>query len=245
MLKGDRLFEAPIVGSPSKVLDVGTGTGIWAIDMADTYPAAEIVGTDISPIQPTWVPQNCMFHIEDAQLEWTFSPETFDLIHIRALYGSIDDWGKLYQQAHTALTPGGWIEDFEFTLNLHSDIPEIRDDPDHIFKRWASVFYESMDRMGKTGRIGLNGTMPRLMQEAGFINIVEKTYQLPCGGWSSDPRMKRIGIYNLAFMEESLEGFAIFMLREVMGWEYAEVLVFVAEMRKALRSSKIRPYYMV
>lgn len=34
-----------------KVLDVGTGTGIWAIDFADTHPDSEVVGVDLSPIQ--------------------------------------------------------------------------------------------------------------------------------------------------------------------------------------------------
>lgn len=38
-----------------RVLDVGTGTGIWAIEMADMHPEAEIVGIDLSPIQPKWV----------------------------------------------------------------------------------------------------------------------------------------------------------------------------------------------
>lgn len=27
-------------------------------DFADQYPNAEVVGTDISPIQPTWIPAN-------------------------------------------------------------------------------------------------------------------------------------------------------------------------------------------
>jgi hypothetical protein len=41
-----------------RILDVGTGSGIWTIDMADQYPMAEVVGTDLSPIQPSWVPPN-------------------------------------------------------------------------------------------------------------------------------------------------------------------------------------------
>ncbi|KAM5350026.1 hypothetical protein ACJ41O_006531 [Fusarium nematophilum] len=244
MLKGDRLFEAPLA-RPSHILDIGTGTGIWAIDMADTYPSAEIIGTDISPIQPTWVPPNCLFQIEDAQLEWTFRPETFDFVHIRALYGSISDWGELYQQAYKALVPGGWFENMEINIHLHSDIPAIRDDPDHIFKRWAKVFWEATDLMNKTLRIAMNGTMRKHMDEAGFENVVEKTYQVPCGAWSSDPRMKKIGAYNLAFMDESLEGFALFMLKEIMGWEYAKVQMFVLEMRRAIRNPKIRPYYLM
>ena len=27
-------------------------------DFADEYPNTEVIGTDISPIQPTWVPPN-------------------------------------------------------------------------------------------------------------------------------------------------------------------------------------------
>ncbi|KAF4974549.1 hypothetical protein FZEAL_8573 [Fusarium zealandicum] len=244
MLKDDQLFLAP-VKTPSKILDVGTGTGIWAIDMADAYPSAEIIGTDISPIQPSFVPPNCSFHIEDAQLEWTYQSETFDFVHIRALYGAISDWGELYQQAFKSLKPGGWLEDMEFNIQMFSDIPEIRDDPNHIFKRWPKVFWEATDRMNKTLRIGMNGTMRKHMVEAGFTNVVEKTYQVPCGAWSSDPKMKEIGALNLAFMDESLEGFALFILREIMGWDYAEVQLFVMEMRKAIRDVKIRPYYLI
>ncbi len=245
MLLGDCLFEAPLSKTPAKVLDVGTGTGIWAIDMADTYPSTVIIGSDISPIQPAWVPPNCFFHIEDAQLEWTYAPASFDFVHIRAMYGSISDWRNLYRQAHDALVPGGWVENFEFTIHLHSDVPEVRNDPDHIFKRWAAVFYEAGDHMGRTLRIGNNGTIERLLREAGFEDVVQKYYQTPVGGWSSDPVYRQIGLFNLSFMDESLEGFALFLLREVMGWDYERVQVFVAEMRCAIRNAKIRPYYLM
>lgn len=33
------------------VIDIGTGTGIWAIDFADEHPESEVIGTDLSPIQ--------------------------------------------------------------------------------------------------------------------------------------------------------------------------------------------------
>lgn len=245
MLMGDRLFEAPIGDSPSKVLDVGTGTGIWAIDMADTYPSAEVIGTDISPIQPAWVPPNCIFHIDDAQLQWTYRPATFDFVHIRALYGSIGDWGRLYSQVYRALVPGGWLEHFEYNITIYSDIPGIRDDPDHIFKRWARAIFDATDHLGKSCRIGLDGNMRDHATEAGFVNVVDKKYQVPIGSWSSDPRMRTIGMYNLAFLEESVDGFAVFLLGEVLGWSYAVVQTFVMEFRNAFRNSKTRPYYNV
>lgn len=40
---GGELFTAPLE-SPRHVLDLGTGTGIWALDFGDCYPAAEVTG---------------------------------------------------------------------------------------------------------------------------------------------------------------------------------------------------------
>lgn len=57
MILDGELHLAPIDSEGYKVkriLDIGTGTGIWAIDMADKYPDTEILGVDLSPIQPGW-----------------------------------------------------------------------------------------------------------------------------------------------------------------------------------------------
>jgi Methyltransferase domain len=65
--------------------------------MGDLYPAAQIVGVDISPSMPTFVPPNVTFQIDDVEEPWTFlSP--FDYIHSRYMAGSIQDWPKLMAQ---------------------------------------------------------------------------------------------------------------------------------------------------
>lgn len=51
---GMKLYTAPLEQSAISILDIGTGTGIWPIEMADEFPDAEILGTDLSPTQPTW-----------------------------------------------------------------------------------------------------------------------------------------------------------------------------------------------
>lgn len=51
-----RLGLAPPNDPDSKVkrvLDVGTGTGIWAVDFGDEHPEAQVIGVDLSPIQPS------------------------------------------------------------------------------------------------------------------------------------------------------------------------------------------------
>lgn len=38
-------------GKPA-ILDIGAGSGAWAMDMAERYPHAEVLGLDIVPIKP-------------------------------------------------------------------------------------------------------------------------------------------------------------------------------------------------
>jgi len=52
-LRGE-LFLAKIPEKPQRILDCGTGTGIWALDVGEVFPSAEVIGVDLSPIQPIW-----------------------------------------------------------------------------------------------------------------------------------------------------------------------------------------------
>ena len=85
--------------NPQSILDIGTGTGIWAIEMGDLYPSAQIIGTDLSPIQPQWVPPNVQFEVDDAELEWLYPKASFDMIHARSLGGSLRDWPKFLERS--------------------------------------------------------------------------------------------------------------------------------------------------
>ena len=60
LLMGGHLHLAPII-NPKTILDIGTGTGIWAIEMADQFPDATVIGTDLSPVQPMWYEN--IFHV--------------------------------------------------------------------------------------------------------------------------------------------------------------------------------------
>ncbi|KAK0631613.1 S-adenosyl-L-methionine-dependent methyltransferase [Immersiella caudata] len=86
-LAGLKLFHAPLEsnGHPQwKVLDVGTGFGFWAVDFADQFQSASVVGIDVSPGMPDSVPPNAQFQVEDvSRFPWTLEDNYFDFIFIR------------------------------------------------------------------------------------------------------------------------------------------------------------------
>jgi hypothetical protein len=79
-----RLHIAPVPDDVHRVVDLGTGTGKWAIEFSDAHPSATVFGTDLSPIQSTMIPPNCTFFVENVEDDWTFT-EPFDYIHSRML----------------------------------------------------------------------------------------------------------------------------------------------------------------
>lgn len=68
--------------------------------MGDEYPGAEVIGIDLSPIQPPWVPPNVRFLVDDAEAPWLFGQDSLDLVHMRNMSTAIKDWDKLLGQAY-------------------------------------------------------------------------------------------------------------------------------------------------
>lgn len=205
------------------ILDIGTGTGIWAIDMADQYPSASVIGTDLSPIQPEWVPPNCQFEIDDVSLEWTFPENHFDFIHVRELFGCIPDWDFFFEQAYTHTKPGGWIEIVEHSVEPISDDGSVG--PDHFYALWGKTFIELGEKWGKPFTIWKESK--EKMEKAGFVDVVEITYKWPMNGWPEDRKMKNIGRWNQLRLNEGVEGFTMRLLTQVGEVRLAKSYVFV------------------
>ncbi|KAE9574439.1 hypothetical protein CGMCC3_g9700 [Colletotrichum fructicola] len=87
-----------------RVLDVGTGTGIWAIDFGEDHEGAEVLGIDLSHSMPEFVPPNVRFEIDDLDEEWTYS-QPFDYIHTRGMNSCIADWRVFLTKVFDNLTP--------------------------------------------------------------------------------------------------------------------------------------------
>jgi SAM-dependent methyltransferase len=172
---GDPSSAAAPGGSEFRILDLGCGTGIWAIDMADEFPRASVFGVDLSPIQPEWVPGNCRFHVDDYEDEWTYrDDEKFDYVHGRALSGTVGDWANFYRQIRQNLKPGGWCEMQEYDAWIFSD--------DDSFDRavWTKEWVEKLDGASKMfgKQINVAGRHKQWMIDAGFEDVVERVIRV-------------------------------------------------------------------
>ena len=216
-------------------------TDLLPREFADKYPSAEVIGTDLSPIQPQWVPTNCRFELHDAQTRWHYPDNYFDFVHVRCLMGSIKDWPALYSEIFRCLKPGGWFEHLDYSIDIASDDGSIR--PGSAWDGWGKFFQDAGEKMGQTYRIIEDGRFVQWQRDTGFQNIDSHYFKLPFGGWPADRKWKQVGLYNQVVTDESMEGYVLWMLIKVCGWEYSDVEAFIDKARNALRDRSVHAYF--
>ncbi|KAL6722045.1 hypothetical protein ACLMJK_001150 [Lecanora helva] len=235
---GNKIYLAPIGDQSMKILDIGTGTGIWAIEMGDDFQSSEIIGTDLSPTQPSWVPANVKFEIDDAEETWTFQHK-FDFIHARYLAAAIVDWPKLMRQAFDATKPGGWAEFQDFDINYYSEDGSLK--PEHEVQKWITTLLDAAEKFGRDPNPGRK--LEGWMKDAGFTEVHHERYRLPIGPWAKDKHLKTVGAWNLVQIEDGLEAFSLRLFTQMLGWKAEEVQVMLAKVRKDLRDPKIHAQF--
>ena len=110
-------FAAP-VSNPRAILDVGCGTGRWPIEMAQQFPAAQVIGLDlVSPSgeshgMPGSHPPNYQFRTGNILEGLDFPDGSFDFVHQRLLIGAIpaERWPGVVAELARVTRPGGWVE---------------------------------------------------------------------------------------------------------------------------------------
>lgn len=167
----DLLYEGK-----AKCLDVGTGMGIWVMEMSADFPESTFIGVDKHGTFPTSVyPNNADFSIMDATKPWPYKNETFDLVIQRMLFMDFkkDDWPFVLKETYRCLKPGGWIQYAE--PHVISYRASKRD-----FKlcNWVK---DVLEHQGGEGLVYKK--LPQLFIDCGYQEIQEFVVSIPFGSW--------------------------------------------------------------
>lgn len=212
--------------------------------MADAFPGASIIATDLSPTPATTAPPNIRFEIDDASSDWLYPPSTFDFVHVRGLTGCIRDWPHLYSQAYAHLRPGvGWFEHLEFSVETNAD-PHGESRADQLYTQFTTnILGVGETHTGMSFRTIEH--MKEYMQEAGFVDVVEHRFVWPIGPWPKDPKLKDLGRWGERNWTDGIEGWVMALYTRILGWSYAQVKEWVREFRGVIKDRRNHYYHEV
>lgn len=226
--KPNRLHHAPFVQRPDpntgehpRVLDLGFGTAIWLLDMAEKYADTEFYGVDISNMAPVGLYHNIDLRSPvDYESPWALGENSFDLIHLQMGLGSVGNWPLLYERILAHLKPGGWFEHVEIDWAPCSDDDTLP--PGMLHDWWHKYVKDPYNVVGRP--LEYNKDTPNLLLQRGFTNINHATYRIPMNGWSNNKAEHVSGTWwenAMAFGEGRGHGFealSLAVLTRVQRW---------------------------
>ncbi|KII93159.1 hypothetical protein PLICRDRAFT_99692 [Plicaturopsis crispa FD-325 SS-3] len=118
-LKGSVSFVDFKDGVPERSLDLGCGSGAWAIDAAKEWPDCHFVGIDLVNVQlPTYMlPESIAkriswVHGNFLTTKLPFDDDEFDHVHIASIARGVPEnkWNVLFDEVNRVLRPGGIVE---------------------------------------------------------------------------------------------------------------------------------------
>lgn len=211
----------PITPELKNVLDVGTGTGIWALEVAQTFPHLQVFGVDLSAIQPESRPSNCRFMTANVEHDWNFETR-FDYIHARMLTMGIHDWTRFFKQSWDFLEPGGWLEVNETRFPQFRAEADDKDGlPEGPFMRWSRLCYEAALKAGINAQASEG--LASLLEKQGFSNVERVDIKWPIGPWAVGRIEKKIGQACLENMVNAIPGIGSLVLQKQLGMSKGEV----------------------
>ncbi|KAK4248029.1 S-adenosyl-L-methionine-dependent methyltransferase [Corynascus novoguineensis] len=238
----DVVHSAPLHNQETpRILDLGCGTGIWGIQMADKYPGGVHVGVDLNYIQPEFIPANMRFLQKDIEDRWQdLDPGSWDLIHMRCLLGSISNWPRLYAEIYRHLKPYyGYFEQVEMDWTVRCDDGSLR--RNGYIVQWANQIMDAMDSFGRPMRLDSDVTKQQLA-DAGFDDIKEEIIQMPVNGWPIDEHGKTTGRWFNLGIRQTLQPLSLAPLCRGHGRTREEVQELIDNAREEVYSNNVRAY---
>ncbi|KAI1263824.1 S-adenosyl-L-methionine-dependent methyltransferase [Xylariaceae sp. FL1019] len=233
---GGKLSIVPNVERVTNVLDIGTGTGIWAVEFALENPGALVTGIDLSPIQPAYAPPNVTFEISDAEDEWSFRTP-FDLIHMRATVTCFKSPKHVLREAYRNLKPGGYIEIREPILPFQFLNPP----PEPCaLQGWGEKMMSASVMAGRDW--GMAAKYSTMLGEIGFTNICERREAVALNPWVKGKRNKEWSLLLQQNVLNMLEPMTMALFTRVLGWEQQRVFDLLEDVRRDVVDTRIHSF---
>lgn len=225
-----RNYLAPI-RSPRSILDVATGTGIWARELAQEFPQAQVIGIDIdrTPLEQALArlgpggqfPSNFRFQEADVLKGLPFEAERFEFVHSRLMVGFVPwhQWPAVVADMARVTTRGGYVEAVE-AEDLLTD------------SQGFKILYEAARQLSiKRGVFPPNGRppdIPEYLRQAGLQRVQQQRIMLGLDRQGRrDPRQQRLLIADVLAAYSGLE--AIFVRLGILTPEQFQAALAAAQ----------------
>lgn len=186
------------------------------------------------------VPPNVKFEIDDAEADWTWPDNHFDLVHLRTMTGCIRKWDRLFAQAFRHTKPGGYIELQE--MDYMGVIQPTSRNPGTNFITWITEQNKAAQKFGINIRTS-SSFLKTGLETAGFTDIEIHDFKLPIGPWPKQKRLRDAGLLQLSAMLEGIEGLSLRLLKFYDGWTLDELKILLAKVRADLKDPACHAYW--
>ncbi|KAF7364007.1 S-adenosyl-L-methionine-dependent methyltransferase [Mycena sanguinolenta] len=203
-------------GPPPAVLDVGCGSGGWAIEMGSLYSQAQILGVDLVIHQNLHAPPNVQFKQLDITQGVPPASGGYAIIHARLVTGHLKDPAAFIRAAHAELAPGGLIILADGYKSLWGDkteplplIPGIHDPEDapptgSWWAGWSDFWF-------KTGYTHYRRVASLINEQPGLSLMFQQRYLVPLHEFDEEKEQQRLGAISksnmIKFCHNSMDSF--------------------------------------
>lgn len=127
---------------------------------------------------------------------------------------SFKDYPTFFKSCFENVKPGGYLEMQGLEFTFASDDGTVP--PTSAIAKWRDLLVEAFEKMERP--VNMVNSYRKLMEEAGFVDIVEVVHKWPMSTWPKDPEYKDLGAWQLANLLQGIQGFCMAPFTRALGW---------------------------